>query len=117
MRNPHTVTPVLGKGTPSVPLDEAVGAYQAPSEDRLPVPPPQDEGPPPRELSEGRSRSRDPPREVAAAAVPIAQPQATMNMTVPEYMLPIMAMAGIGHLSPNQPVIPSVSGALAGLSV
>ena len=31
-------------------------------------------------------------------------------MTVPEYMLPIMAMAEVGHLSPNQPVIPGVSG-------
>ena len=40
--------------------------------------------------------------------MPNPQPQATM--TVPEYMLPIMAMAEVGHLSPNQPVIPGVSG-------
>ena len=40
--------------------------------------------------------------------MPIAQPQATMN--APNYLLPIMAMTGVGHLSLDQPVIPGTSG-------
>ena len=52
-----------------------------------------------------RSRSRDPPRETTPV-VPIAQPQVVMN--VPDYLLPIMASAGVGHLSLDRPSTPSV---------
>ena len=55
-----------------------------------------------RASSTHRSRSRDDLQEITPA-VPIAPPQAVM--TVPEYMLPIMAQAGIGHLSLDQPRI------------
>ena len=52
-----------------------------------------------------RSRSRDPPRETIPV-VPIAQPQAVTN--VPDYMLPIMATAGVGHLTLDRSGTPSV---------
>ena len=48
------------------------------------------------------------PLREPAPVVPIPQPQATMN--VPNYLLPIMAMAGVGHLSLDQPAIPGTSG-------
>ena len=76
--NPYAPT-ALGKGTPSVPPVEAVGAYlttqgmdRATSKGSTP----------------DRSRSRDPPGE-PTPVVPIAQPQVVMN--VPDYLLPIMA--------------------------
>ena len=52
-----------------------------------------------REITSDRSRSRDPPRETTLV-VPIAQPQ--VELTVPNYLLPIMATADIGHISLDQ---------------
>ena len=106
-RTSHGATAALGKGTPSIPPEEAVGAYRTDSTDRSIVPQSQDQGPVTRESSGDRSRSRDPLRE-PAPVVPIPQPQATM--TVLNYLLPIMAMAGVGHPSLDQPVTPGVSG-------
>ena len=106
-RTSHGAIAALGKGTPSIPPEEAVGAYRTDSTDRSVVPQSQDQGSVTRESSGHRSRSRDPPRDLAPV-VPIPQPQATMN--VPNYLLPIMAMAGVGHLSLDQPVIPGTSG-------
>ena len=54
-----------------------------------------------------RSRSRDPPQETTPA-VPIAPQQVVM--TVPDYMLPIMAQAGLGHISLDQPRVQVGSG-------
>ena len=51
-----------------------------------------------------RSRSRDPPGDIAPV-VPIAQPQVVMN--VPNYLVPIMATAGVGHLTLDRSGIPS----------
>ena len=107
IRTSHGAIPALGKGTPSIPPEEAVGAYRTDSTDRSAVPQSQDQGPIIRESSGHRSRSREQLRE-SAPVVPIPQPSATM--TVPDYMLPIMAMAGVGHISNDQPVIPGVSG-------
>ena len=105
-RTPHGPSS-LGKGTPSIPPEGGVGAYRTDSADRSAIPQSQDQGPIIRQFSGDRSRSREQLRE-SAPVVPIPQPQATK--TVPEYMLPILAMAEVGHLSPNQPVIPGVSG-------
>ena len=107
IRTSHGATPALGKGTPSVPPEEAVGAYRTDSTDRPAVPNPQDQGPITRESSGHRSRSREQLRE-SAPVLPTPQPPATM--TVPDYLLPIMAMADVGHISNEQPVIPGVSG-------
>ena len=81
-----------------------MGAYRTDSADRSAVPQSQDQGPIIRQVSGDRSRSREPLRESGPAA------QSSMTMTVPEYMLPIMAMHGVGHISSNQPWIPGVSG-------
>ena len=102
-RTPHGPSS-LGKGTPSIPPETAVGAYRTDSADRSAVPQSQDQGPTIRQVSGDRSRSREPLRESGSAA------QSSMTMTVPEYMLPIMAMHGVGHISSNQPWIPGVSG-------
>ena len=107
LRTSHGATPALGKGTPSIPPEEADGAYRTDSTDRSAVPQSQDQGPIIRESSGDRSRPREQLRE-SAPVVPTPQPQATM--TVPDYLLPIMAMAGVGHISTDQPVIPGVSG-------
>ena len=60
--------------------------------------------------SDDRSRSTDPLGEGTPvhSVVPIPRPQAVMS--VPEYLLPIMASAGVGHLSLDQPKAPSGSG-------
>ena len=106
LRTPHG-PPLLGKGTPSIPPETAVGAYRTDSADRPAVPQSQDQGPIIRQASGDRSRSREPLRE-SAPVVPSLQPSATM--TVPDYMVPIMAMHGVGHISSDQPWIPGVSG-------
>ena len=99
--------PRAAKGTPSVPPEEAVGAYRSDSPDRSVVAQSQDQRAQTKGSSDDRSRSRDPPGE-STPAVPIPKPQAVMS--VPEYLLPIMASAGVGHLSLDQPKAPSVSG-------
>ena len=102
-RTPHGPTS-LGKGTPSIPPETAVGAYRTDSADRSAVPQSQDQGPNIRQTSGDRSRSREPARESGPAV------QSSITMAVPEYMLPIMAMHNIGHMSGNQPWIPGGSG-------
>ena len=101
-RIPHTA-----EGTPSIPPEEAVGAYRSDSPARSIVAQSQDRRAHMRGSSDDRSRSRDPPRE-STPVVPIAQPQVVMH--VPNNMLPIMASAGVGHLALDQPVIPTMSG-------
>ena len=106
LRTPHGPSS-LGKGTPSIPPETAVGAYRTDSADRSIVPQSQDQEPIKTQQSGDRSRSREPLRE-SAPVVPSIQPSATM--IVPQYMLPIMAMQGIGHPSSDQPMISGVSG-------
>ena len=106
LRTPHGSSP-LGKGTPSIPPETAVGAYRTDSADRSIVPQSQDQEPAKRQQSGDRSRSREPLRE-SAPVVPSVQPSAPM--IVPQYMVPIMAMQGIGHPSTDQPMISGVSG-------
>ena len=74
IRTSHGAIPALGKGTPSIPPEEAVGAYRTDSTDRSAFPQSQDQGPVTRESSGHRSRSREQLREPA----PVPQPQATM---------------------------------------
>ena len=64
-RTSHGAIPALGKGTPSIPPEEAVGAYRTDSADRSAVPQSQDQGPIIRESSGDRSRSREQLRESA----------------------------------------------------
>ena len=97
-RIPHTA-----KGTPSIPPEEAVGAYRSDSPDRSTAAQSQDQRAQLKGSSDDRSRSRDPPGE-GTPVVPIPRPQAVMS--VPEYLLPIMASAGVGHLSLDQPKAP-----------
>ena len=104
-RTPHAPT-ALGKGTPSVPPVEAVGAYlRTHGMDRAIVSQHQAQRATSKGSTPHRSRSRDPPGE-PTPVLPIAQPQAVM--TVPEYLLPIMATAGIGHLTHDRSGTPSV---------
>ena len=99
-RIPHAATALVGKGTPSVPPEEAVGAYATDSVDRSTAPQePLAQSATTKGYTPDRSRSRDPPRE-PTSVVPIPQPQVVMN--VPDYLLPIMASAGVGHLSLDQ---------------
>ena len=106
-RIPHAATAVVGKGTPSIPPEEAVGAYPTDSVDRSIASQPLAQRATMKGSTVDRSRSRDPPRE-STTVVPIAQPQVVLN--VPEYLLPIMASAGVGHLSLDQPRTPSTGG-------
>ena len=99
--------PLTEKGTPSVPPEEAVGAYRADSPSSSAVAQSQDKGAQAERPSHDRSRSRDPHRE-STPAVPIPRPQTVMR--VPDYLLPIMATAGVGHLSLEQPQAPIVGG-------
>ena len=100
-RHSHITGISAGRGTPSVPPVEAVGYAAGTTGDQIlstpqePIVPRSDRRP----SSTHRSRSRDELQE-ATQAVPIAPPQAVM--TVPNYMLPIMAQAGIGHLTFDQ---------------
>ena len=103
----HLAATVAGKGTPSVPPVEAVGAYSSDSLHRPIVPQSQDLRETMKGSSGDRSRSRDPPRETTAA-VPIAQPQAVM--TLPSHVLPIMVRTDVGPVSLDQPATPNVSG-------
>ena len=96
-------TALVGKGTPSVPPEEAVGAYANNSQYRQSQ----------QRLKslwlrarpyEGKYRSTDLGQGIhlrePTPVVPIPQPQVVMN--VPDYLLPIMASAGAGHLSLDQ---------------
>ena len=65
-RTPHGPSS-LGKGTPSIPPETAVGAYRTDSADRSAVPQSQDQGPTIRQISGDRSRSREPLRESGSA--------------------------------------------------
>ena len=107
-RVPHAATALVGKGTPSVAPEEAVGAYATDSGDRSTA---RQEPIAQKMTVKGsapdRSRSRDPPRE-SASVVPIAQPQVVLN--VPDYLLPMMATAGIGHISLDQQRTPDIGG-------
>ena len=108
-RIPHAATAVVGKGTPSIPPVEAVGAYATDSPDRSRVSQETlDQRAAMKRSTTDRSRSRDPPRE-STPVVPTAQPQVVLN--VPDYLLPIMASAGVGHLSLDQHRTPSTGGA------
>ena len=99
-RIPHAATAVAGKGTPSIPPVEAVGAYATDSTDRSIVSQQSlDQRAAMKGSTTDRSRSRDPPRD-STSVVPIAQPQVVLN--VPDNLLPIMASAGVGHLSLDQ---------------
>ena len=93
-RIPHAAAAVVGRGTPSVPPVDAVGVY-ALDRTGVPIIPVSQEPLAQRQETGGstpdRSRSRDPPRE-NTPVVPIASQQVTM--TVPDYMLPLMASAG-----------------------
>ena len=105
LRTPH-VPIALGKGTPPVPLVEAVGTYPTThGMDRAIVSQHQAQSATSKGSTPDRSRSRDPPRETIPV-VPIPQPQAVMN--VPDYLLPIMATAGVGHLKLDRSGTPSV---------
>ena len=89
VRVPHAATAVVGKGTPPIPPEDGVGVAGVPT-----IPTPQEtEGSTP-----DRSRSRDPPRETAAVASSAPQ-QITMDF--PNYMIPLMASVGLGHLPTN----------------
>ena len=94
--------PHIAKGTPSVPPEEAVGAYRFDDSDRSVVAQSQDQ-----RTQDVRSRSRDPPGE-STPAVPISRPQAVMS--VPDYLLPMLATADFGHMSLDQLSTPRVSG-------
>ena len=101
---------MVGKGTPPIPPEEAVGAYAIDSTGAPLLSVPQEPLAQRAEMrgsTSDRSWSRDPPRETTPE-VPIAPGQAVMN--VPEYLLPIMASAGIGHLSLDQPRMRSTGG-------
>ena len=98
-RFPHAATAVAGRGTPSVPPEEAVGAYATDSIDRsTATQEPQAQRATMTGYAADRSRSRESPRE-STPVVPVAQP---VVMNVPDYLLPIMATAGVGHLSLDQ---------------
>ena len=101
-RIPHAATALVGKGTPSIPPEEAVG-IDATDSTGVPLIPVSQEPLAQRVEIKGftsdRSRSRDSPGE----------PQQVV-MTVPEYMLPMMAQAGLGHLSLDQPRVQVGSG-------
>ena len=109
-RIPHAATAVVGKGTPSIPPEEAVGAYASGSTGAILLSVPQ-EPLAQRAVMKGstpdRSRSRDPPREIMPE-LPTAPGQAVMD--VPDYLLPIMASVGVGHLSLDQPRMRSTGG-------
>ena len=95
----------LGKGTPPVPPQEAVGAYlTTQGTDRAIASQHQAQRVTAKGSIPDRSRSRDPPGEITPV-VPIAQPQVTMS--VPQYLLPIMATAGVGHLTLDRSGVPS----------
>ena len=100
MRHPNAPTP-LGKGTPSIPPVEAVGAYPTTSSTDKAVAS-QAQTAVSKESTPDRSRSRDPPKEIDPV---VPQPQEVMN--VPRYMLPIMAAAGVGHLTLDRSGTPS----------
>ena len=110
LRIPHAATALVGKGTPSIPPEEAVGAYASGSTGAILPSVPQEplaQGAVMRESTPDRSRSRDPPRD-NMPQVPVPG-QAVMN--VPDYLLPIMALGGVGHLSLDQPRMRSTGGA------
>ena len=101
-RIPHAATALVGKGTPSIPPEEAVGAYATDTTGMSSLTIPQEPLAQRAQMkgsTPDRSRSRDPPRETTPV-VPIAPQQVELN--IPEYLLPIMATAGIGHLSLDQ---------------
>ena len=109
-RIPHAATAVVGKGTPPIPPVEAVGVYTLDRTGAPIIPVSQEplaQRPEIGGSTPDRSRSRDPPREITPV-VPIAPQQVVM--TVPEYMLPLMASAGLGHLSNDQPRMQNVGG-------
>ena len=60
-----------------------------------------------RESTPDRSRSRNPPRDI----MPQVPVPGQVVMDVPDYLLPIMASAGVGHLSLDQPRMRSTGGA------
>ena len=104
LRVPHAPT-TLGKGTPHEPPQEAVGAYPTTyGMDRAIASQHQAQRITAKESTSDRSRSRDPPGDIAPV-VPIAQPQVVMH--VPNYLLPIMATAGVGHLTLDRSGVPS----------
>ena len=100
LRFPHAATAVLGKGTPSIPPEEAVGAYRTDSTDRSIVPQSQDQGPDTRESSGDRSRSRDPTRDLINLSYQVQvelHHQRQVNLVFTNSLSPLLRLRIVRH--------------------